>query len=227
MSAIAVLKDPQVLPSVAWAATKKLFGPSVAAWEFETIRLELQRRGVEVDESLAAKIFGAMTIEISNDWTFDHDVLFAFALSCCGVPSNGDGVHHPTPEQLCWAIHDLHAITGKPITDDEGFDPDAIDPAIGVLLHDDGYVVTPDELSFAQDALDKINRYGALNDIKKEVQDAWKVVSTLPVDSLKKHLSELDDEPAEIQIRRLGDCRLYVAERQLRRAKQHALLNEQ
>lgn len=227
MSAVSVLKDPLVLPSIAWEATKKLLGPTAAAWEFETIRIELARKGVTMDEGLSAKIFGAMTIEITNDWTYDHDVLFAFAIACCGVPSNGESLHHPTPEQLCWAIHDIRAITGKAVNDDEGFDPDTIDPAIGVLLHDDGYMLAPDELGFAQDALDKINRYGSTIDIKKEVRDAWSVVSKLPVEDLKKHLSQLDDEPAEIQIRRLGDCRLYVAERQVRRAKQHATLNEQ
>ena len=213
-------------PSVAWKAVKKLLGPTCEAWELDTIRIELSRRNIETHDSLMAKVFGAMTIATSHAWTYDHDVLFAFAVACSGVSADAEALHHPTPEQLCWAISEIHAIRGKKPDEDEGFDPDTIDPAIAVVLHDDGYVVAPDDLSFVQDALNKLNKYGDSAELKTEVRDAWKTVSKIPVADLRKQLSQLDEEPAEVQIHRLGDCKLYVAEHELLRAKQHAAIDE-
>jgi hypothetical protein len=226
MSAATVLRDPEVAPSVAWKAVKKLLGVTCEAWEFDTIRIELGRRNVDTTDSLMAKLFGAMTIATSNAWTYDHDVFFAFAVACSGVSADAEALHHPTPEELCWAVSEIHAIRGIKPSDDEGFDPDTIDPAIAVVLHDDGYVVAPDELEFAQDALDKLNKHGANFDLKSEVLEAWKTVGKIPLAGLHKQLSQLDEEPAEVQIHRLGDCKLYVAERELTRAKQHAALDE-
>lgn len=226
MSAATVLRDPAVAPSVAWKAVKKLLGLTCEAWELDTIRIELSRRNIETNDSLMAKVFGAMTIATSHAWTYDHDVLFAFAVACSGVSADAEALPHPTPEQLCWAISEIHAIRGKKPDEDEGFDPDTIDPAIAVVLHDDGYVVAPDELSFAQDALDKLNKHGDSAELKTEVRDAWKTVSKIAVSDLRKQLSQLDEEPAEVQIHRLGDCKLYVAEHELLRAKQHAALDE-
>jgi hypothetical protein len=219
------LSDPLLTSSVALEAVKKLLGPTVLAWEPETIRLELTRRGITVDDGVMAKILSAITIVTTRAWTADHDVLFAFAVACCGVPADAEALHHPTPEQLCWAIHEIAALVGAAVNDDEGFDPDTVDPAIAVVLHDEGFMVTPDELRFAQDALDRSNRYSLDAGLKKRVLDAWKKLATLPVNELRKELAKLDEDPYGVQLRRLGDCRLYVAEHEERRAKQHGLLN--
>ena len=226
MTAAAVLRDPEVAPSVAWKAVKQLLGPTCEAWELDTIRIELDRRKVDTNDSLMAKLFGAMTIATSHAWTYDHDVLFAFAVACSGVSAAAEALHHPTPEELCWAVSEIHALRGKRPDEDEGFDPDTVDPAIASVLHDDGYVVAPDELAFVQDSLDKLNKHGDSSDLKSEVRDAWKTVSKIPTSELHRRLSQLDEEPAEVQIHRLGDCKLYVAEHELLRAKQHAALDE-
>ena len=216
-----VLQDPDVELSTAWKALVALLGPTVAAWEFETIRLELARRRIEPTDTLMAKLFAAMTVVTTNAWTYDHDVLFAFALACDGNSANCEEHHHPTPEQLCWAIHELRAITGAPLDDDVGFDYDAIDPAIAVVLHAEGYVVAPDELSFAQHALDAVNRYGHRDEIRSHAMTAWKTLKTLPVETLHEAVAQLDEEAVEIQIQRLADCRLYVAEKELAKARRH------
>jgi hypothetical protein len=226
VSAAAALKDPLVAPSVAWDALKRLLGPTVAAWEFDTIRIELDRRGIPTTDSLMAKLFGAMTVAITDTWTYDHDVLYSFAVACNGVPANGETTAHPTPEQLCWAVKEIQALTGAKLDDDEGFDPDAIDPAIAAVLHDEGYLIAPLELSFVQDALDDLNRYGDLKEIKAAVTKLWASIKDLPTPMLRKHLEGLDEGAVQVQIHRIGDCKLYVAEHELLRAKQHAALDE-
>lgn len=226
MSAKSVLQDPAVTPSVAWSAVKKLMGPTVGAWELESIRIELGRKSIATSDELMAKVFAAMTIVTTRTWVYDHDVLFAFALACSGVPANAADIHHPTPEQLCWAMCEIRALTGAKLDADEGFDPDTIDPAIAVVLHDDGYVLAPCELNFAQDSLNKLNVHGHAQELMSELEEGWDAVCKIPIAELKKKLSQLDEEPLEVQIQRLGDCRLYVAEHELLRAKQHAALDE-
>ena len=226
MSPLELLKDPQVVTSVALEAAKRLLGPTVEAWEPETIRLELSRRGIHEADSLMGKIMAAVTIKSTRKWVYDHDALFAFAVACCGVPGDSEALHHPTPEQLCWAMREIATLTGHTVDDDVGFDPDCIDPAIAAVLHDDGYVLAPAQLSFVQDSLDHLNKLGDVAAIKKSVKEAWGAIDKIPSWELHKKLDSLDDDAEEVQVRRLGDCKLYVAEHELLRARQHASINE-
>lgn len=226
MSAKAVLQDPEVAPSVALAALKRLLTPSALGWEFDTIRIELQRRGVEPTDGLLTKLAGALTIANGRQWCYDHDVLFAFAVACSGTPADSEALLHPTPEQLCWGLREITALTGAAITDEEGFDPDTIDPAIAAILHYSGYVLAPEPLAFAQEALDDHNRYAHDGDLRKDAKASWRVFNALPVGALRAALEKLDEDPLNVQMHRLGDCKLYVAAKELLRARQHAHLNE-
>ena len=226
MGAKDVLKDPQLLSSVALVAIKRLLGPNVVTWEPDTIRIELKRREIDPTDDLMAKVMSSITVATTNTWTTDHDVLFAFAVACCGVPANAEVMAHPTPEQLCWAMHEIQAITGHAITEDEGFDPDAIDPAIAVVLHDEGFVYAPEDLEFVQDNLDRLTAPAHVDDLRRRVIAACKIMAELPTETLRRHLDKLGESAADIQLRRLGDCKLFVAERLLRRARQHASLSE-
>ena len=82
MNASDVLNDACVEVSMAWRAAEQLLGPTIAAWEPETLRIELERHGVPPTDTLMAKLLAAQTIVATCAWTYDHDVLFAFALAC-------------------------------------------------------------------------------------------------------------------------------------------------
>jgi hypothetical protein len=222
MSVQELLRDPNVVVSVALEACTKLFGPGVLVWEPDTIRIELSRKNIEPTASLMSKILGGITILTTNTWTYDHDVLFAFALTCSGIPAASDAFHHPTPEQLCWAVDEISVIHEKEITDDEGFDPDTIDPAIAAILHDEGYLVAPDELSFAQDKLDKMN-VGADPEQVRQLKALWK---QMPSDTseVRKILMEQGENFATVQITRLLNCREYVTQHKLLRQVQRGLV---
>src|SRR5258707_984959 len=129
MSPVEVLRDPRVSPSVAWKALKEVLGASLTEWEPDAIALELERRGVPPAASLMTKILAAQTLLTSGVIVRDHEAFFAFALACDGIPHGYDEFAHPAPEQLAWAIHQIEALTKKKLTEDEGFDPDGIDPA--------------------------------------------------------------------------------------------------
>lgn len=212
MNPSARLKDPTVEPSDALRALLELLGPQCAAYEPETIWFELARRGIldpgnHAGDALKAKLMGALTVVSSNAWTTDHDAFFAFALACDGVPASAEALHHPTVCQLAWAIHEIAAIRGMRVTDDEGFDPDTVDPAIAAVAYDEGFVVLPTELSFADDALARL--YDA-EGLALRVRTKWEALSKLTPAQLRAELAGQPEDVTEAQLRRLADVALYI-----------------
>ncbi len=221
MDSKALLKDPQVALSVAWVALKDLFGASVITWEPDTIRLELRRRGIIDDHGLISKLLAAQTIETTRSWTYDHTELFAFALACSGVSASGEMHPHPTPEQLCWAMHEIGAVTGARPDDEHGFDPDTIDSAIAVVLLDEGMVVAPEELAFCQPVLDEMVHEDH-SKLTSKVSAAWDKLKHEPLNVLRREIDAREEDDVTVQLRWLAECRLYVAEAETRRAQENA-----
>lgn len=220
MSAKALLQDPCVALSVAWAALEAILGPSVRSYEPDTLRIELERRGIAPMDGLMAKLLAAQTVLTSHAWTYDYDVLFAFALACAGIPSASEAIHHPTPEQLCWGIRELERLVGIGLSHDgdEGFDPDVIDPAVAILLHHEGYVVAPTELRFSQAILSSLSSH---DDLIHEVETAWSTYASANIEVASKAIAALDESACSVQLARLLDCRRYVLEHETLRAQQY------
>lgn len=217
----AVLQDPTCSISSAYSAAKLLWGPSFVEWEPDTIRLSLKRQlGLDSDATVA-RIQAAVTVMTTNVWTYDHDVFFAIAVACCGVPADSEALHHPTPEQLCWAVDEIQFLTGSPITVDSGFDPATVDPAIAAILHEDGFVWAPDELQFAQEELEDVTAPGSAT-LRANTKAKWESCKASPEEVLRAQVSKIEDEALQIQIGRLANCAIYVRERRVIRAGHHA-----
>lgn len=215
-----ILRDPRVEMSVAWVAAQKVLGLTLPAWEPDTIRIELERAKIPPTDELMAKLLGAQTVVTGPVWTYDHDVLFALALACDGVSASGEAIHHPTPEQLCWVVRELTALTDHTFTEDDGFDPDTIDPAIAVVLHDEGLALAPKELAFCQDVLDTL--LVGEKDLPARTRKEWKTVEKMPLDALRRMLQGEPKSAVDAQVHRLIECLLYVIERTDRRSRQNA-----
>ena len=223
MSARSLLSDPGVDLSVAWDACQRVFGKDVLAWEPDTFRIELHRLDVPCTPGLLAKILGAQTLLTTPHWLHDYDVFFAFALACDGVPSASDAHHHPTPEQISWAMREVQHLLGRVPNHDEGFDPDDVDPAIAVVLAEAGFFTAPDEVSFVQPILDRMTFVKEAS--KKEVISRWETLRDLPITALHR---KLDDEPESVvvvQLHRLADVRSYINMREETWNHQHASLS--
>jgi hypothetical protein len=208
MSPADALRDPRVSPAVAWAALKKLLGASVADWEPDAIALDLERHGVPPAASLMTKLLAAQTLVNTGSVVRDHEALFAFALACDGIPHGYDEFAHPTPDQLAWAVHQIEALAKRKLTDEEGFDPDEIDPAIAVLLFDAGWFLAPSELSFAQPVLDKLSH--ADEKLVSRCKKAWNALDGRP--NMHEVAEQLPEDAAGVQLRRLADASSYVRE---------------
>lgn len=204
MTPLQILQDPQVPPSVVWAVVEKLMGKEALAYEPDTLRIELTRRGASWD-AIAPKVLGAQTIQVTRVWVWDHDALFAFALACDGLHADPELVHHPEIAAVAWAVDEIAELVGSPMTDERGFDPDTIDPAIAVLLHDEGWVVAPEPLCFVQEDLDRLNHHQT--PLRDQVQAAW-LLPDPPV----------DETPRGVQLARLSDVATERAARIQHRA---------
>ncbi len=215
MNAAEVLRDPDVTPSCAWVAALHLF-KDCEQWEPETFRLELQRRQITATDGLMAKLLGAQTITQTHAWAYDHEILFAFALATDGIPADSEALHIPTPEQLAWAVSEIKSLVDHSLDDDEGFDPDAVDPAIALVLVEAGYVVAPYPLEFAQDAIDKRTHDPKLTARVQKTWDSWK---HLPEAERVAKAKALPDGAEAAQLHRLTDCLSYALERVARASK--------
>lgn len=217
-----LLQTADVELSVAWNAAMQALGATIGVWEPDTLRIELERRKIQPTDGLMAKLLAAQTVITTPVWTYDHDVFFAFALTCDGIPSAADAIHHPTPEQLCWAVLEIERLTGDKITEEHGFDPDGVDPAVAAVLHDEGMVLAPDPLHFAQDVLDQFTKLE--QDFVNKVEKAWSTQKKLPYEALRRMLREEPSSALEVQLHRLAECRVYCDERIDRRSRQDAIL---
>jgi hypothetical protein len=169
------------------------------------------------------KVLGAQTAVTTWTWVSDHDVLFAFALACDDIPTTSGMIHHPTVEQLAWSMRELAALIGKAPNEDDGFDPDTIDPAIAAVLHHDGWVLAPKELAFCQDVLDRFTKTDV--EFTHEVRAAWAELQDYTAEGLRQKIEGLKENALHIQLRRLADCRLHLEERERLRAQQHVWLS--
>lgn len=221
MDAKSLLRNPDVEMSAAWKAATFIWGPEVQAWEPDTFRIELERRGVTASNSLMAKLLAAQTIITTNRWLLDHVVFFAVALACDGVSPVPGLPQHPTPEQLCWAVDECHHLVKMPDLHDEGFDPDEVDPAICCVLIEDGFHVAPSQLAFVDGVMEKLTHRDEKDAPYKDLVFLRDTAFTGNLPDLIATVKAHEDTAAGVQLARLLDCRSFVEERARKRAIQY------
>ena len=201
--------------SVIYNKLTKRFGDQWLAWEPYTIFSELK---IHDNVPLQAKILAVQTLMVSETWTYDYEVLFNFAMAEDGLAAASDAFAYPTPEQLCWTINEIELLKNKKITNDEGFDPDNIDPAVAMLLLNEGFVYTPDELSFCFDVLEKYTLEH--KELQDETKKLWNKIKNKSISDLEALVNETaEDDPLTVQISRLVDCLNFVQHKSMLRSK--------
>jgi len=177
------------------------------AWEPESIWMELQHHGVDVPVENRAKIMAALTLRLVPSFYWDAITFEKTAVAFDGVMPNADTLEEASPGRLAWAVVEAAWILrlAKDATWEIGSEPRAY---AGVILHRAGFVLAPEQLAFAQPALDRARHHDHLTD---EVKERWSHVS-------KDHLEalSLQETPVDVQIARLAAVALHIRERQAR-----------
>lgn len=201
-----LLRDAGTPAVVLMACLPKLLGDFLA-WEPESIWLELQHQGVDLPMENRAKVMAAIALRLVPSFYWDAIVLEKTALALDGIQPNPDALEEASPARLAWAVVEAAWILRRATeaTFEIGHEPRAY---AGVVLARAGYVLAPEQLSFAQMALDRETHK---TDLLEETRQRWSRVS-------KDHLEQLSltESPVDVQIARLAAVELHVRERKAR-----------
>lgn len=201
-----LLRDPSASAIALMAAAKTLLGDFLA-WEPESIWLELDRQGVDLPVENRAKVMAAIALRMMPTFYWDGIVFEKTALAFDGVLPNPDILEEASPARLAWAAVEAAWIirTAHDAAWEWGHEPRAY---AGVILARAGFVLAPEQLAFAQVALD---RERPSNHLLDEVKQRWAGVDKNGLEKLTLH-----ETPVDVQIARLAAVELHVRERRAR-----------
>jgi hypothetical protein len=210
-----LLQTPATAAVALLPACKQLLG-EVLTWEPETLWVELQRRGIDVPNENRVKIQAALTLRFVPSFYWDGIVYEKTALAFDGEIPNPDALEEATAAQLAWAVKEAAWI--RAWLDDPTLDFDHEPCAYtAVVLRREGFVVTPDQLQFAQGQLNRMN-LGDI-DLVKTVQDRWKAL-----DKTRLDVHAFQETQADVQLARLAAVELHIRDRDSRASADLAAL---
>lgn len=203
-----LLQDPRTTATGCFKATEQLCGPNFRAWEPESIWLTLDRRGVDVPVLNRDKILAASTLTFLPAFWFEVNAFENTIMAFNDVLSDGEILQEATPSQINWAVYEAEMLFSQmsDINETTEFDREPVGYT-AIVLNRAGFILTPELLRFAQDALDDLNKDGSGVD-KRELRAAWRSLQ-------KKDLTKVTfkDTAFDMQLARLTAVQLYLAER--------------
>jgi hypothetical protein len=201
-----VLRDPATSAVALMKAAHVVLGDFLA-WEPESIWLELERQDVDLSVENRAKLGAAVALRLVPSFYWDAIVFEKTAMAFDSSPPNPDILEEASPARLAWAVVEAAMIIrdAREAVWEFGHEPRAY---AGVVLARAGYVLAPEQLSFAQTALDRERHHTHLLD---EVKTRWSGVDKSNLEAL-----HLEETPVDVQIARLAVVELHVRTRRMR-----------
>lgn len=184
-------------------ALKRLIG-DYEAWEPESIWMELTNKNVTISDLNKSKVLAINTLKAMPSFYWDAIVLEKTTLAFNDVLGNPDILQETFPEHLSWAILEAEVFRQQVALHVPEFDSECVSYT-AVVLHRAGFVIAPEQLSFSQDLLDKIN-YN--KDLKKEVTETWDKLSKTDL-----HDHPFSESAVDVQLAKLASVYSYVEER--------------
>jgi hypothetical protein len=202
-----LLEDEDSSATGCFLAVREACGETCRAWEPESLWLTFERRNIDIPPLNRDKILAAHTLTMVPAFWWEVNCFQNTVLAFNNVLSNPEALQEATPGQLAWGVFEAEMIYGySDFPETPAFDRE---PALyaGACLHRAGYVLAPDLLRFAQDALDHFNE-GKTSVSKDNVSSSWK---KLQGRDLKKKTWK-EDSPMDVQLSRLASVVLYIEE---------------
>ncbi len=174
------------------------------SWEPESIWVDLDRQGVTVPVEARDRLMAAIALRLVPAFYWDAMVTANTAVAFDGRPAHVEIVEEASPGALAWAIVEAAWIRRR-------YDLEALQPEhepiayVAVILDRAGFVLAPEQLSFAQDALDaRRSKSGLLDDVRQR----WSGIDKGRLVDLA-----LQETPVDVQIARLAAVELHVRSR--------------
>lgn len=169
MEAASIFSRTGIAPARYKNLLDSLYGEDWYKWDSDTLRqtLEADKHG-PVDDLAANKIRAVQMLRISNKCYTDFRVFEKIVLALNDIPIDWDMVELAEPEEVGYAIHEI-----KNIYPDAEFGRE-VAAYIAAICAQEGFVILPPPLEFAQDELDKANRGTLAIDARDVVREAIK-----------------------------------------------------
>ena len=206
MTALKLLRDDDTVASVVCKALESVIGEGWLLWEPESIWKELKYKGVDVPIGNRQQIMAARGLLVHGRFFYDGLV---FDRSCAAFSNEVldiDELDETLAMHLAWGIDEAKKICE--LFEDPFLDLDR-EPitVVSAQLWEEGFIVAPDELSFAQPSLDR-EWPEESRKLKKEVETLW--------NSLRSHdLRQVPypETPKGVQCARLAAVQVFLDER--------------
>lgn len=206
------------------AAVKELLG-DCWHWEPETIWLELAARNCDPPIATRAKVQAGIALMFVPSFYWDGVVFEKTALAFDGYATNADRLEEASTAQLATAVEQAAQIVDWHGDHAWEFRHEPLAYA-AVVMHREGLVLAPAQLSFAQANLDGINCKETVegeecptHPIKKETEKAW---TSLDKESMDAHT--FPETPVGVQLARLASIELHCRDRRSKAAADLAAL---
>lgn len=191
-----ILTNENASATAVYYATLAELGPACLNWEPETIWLELDRAGVDIEEINRDKLMACFALKLNPAFYWNHHVFENTCMVFNSLVDDPGVFHEALPEHVAWAVFEAR----KVVDEEPEYYHDA-GAYTAVVLHRDGFVVAPSLLDFAQPHLDLLNRN---TDLKAVVTAAY---------NDKNYVVTGDEEDViDVQVARLRAVDDYVAE---------------
>lgn len=212
-----ILNNQESCAAAVFLAARKLLGSGFAAWEPESIWLELQSQGIDLSELNRDKLLAVTTLLATGSFYWDAAVFENTVMAFNHEWSSPEILQEASPAQMAWGICEAELILHREGQEEGAFDYEPAQYA-AVSLHRDGFVIAPEPLGFAQAELDKLNR--GHQDIKEEVLSRWKSLDKTTLEGL-----ELKETPTDVQIAKLSAVFIHLANRAIQFKSEVAVLS--
>jgi len=160
------LADGETQAFTVFEAARLILSDELESWEGETVQMELDRLGIKIPELNLEKILCVAALKLPELVITDHVVFKNMALVL-----NGHHPHHSIDEvipvhDICWAVASIHTFEKTLVY----FDHEPI-TYIARVLHDEGFMLAPPGLKFAQVQLTAMNHNTDLEQMIKDKAD--------------------------------------------------------
>lgn len=193
-----------------------LLGPQWVAWEPETLWMDLSRQGVAVPLSNREQIMAGRSLVTTGRFWYDA---LAFEKTCV-VFNNEEATHLGIEDApvayIAHAVKEAEAIHKYYENETLEFDREPL-TYTAIQLQREGFIVAPEELEWAQTALDRLlNKTVELKTLKQQIREGWAAAP--------KGKTLLDaafpETPAGVQLARLAAVKLHCSNRAQEQVKQ-------
>ncbi len=143
-----IWRHPEAHPLVLLMLVLDKYGQEGLEWELETLRLTLQRDGIELSQSSWTKLMAARVLLLSPSPWRQWNAFLPVCKGLSGTPPNFVYLEYPQLGELITGIDIMHIVDPHRETSTE------VDKCVAAVLRADGIPYAPPPLSFAQRELD-------------------------------------------------------------------------